>query len=369
MVVVLLVAGTGLFVHARGAVNQVALASQPKGVTVVTARQATFRSHHRYVGTIEPWVQARIGPQLVSGYVDTVLVRPGARVTRGQVIATLDCRHTSAARKSITEQAHALERSQAALAKEAARVRSLLNGGYASPDEVEMKTAESESKQAQLLSIEAQALGSSLQVGDCILRAPFEGEVAERLMDPGAFTKPGDAIATVVDRSLLRITADVPEEDFDAIAPKTPIRVRLLATGRTLTATISRRAPSADASTRTVHFEADVQDPERLIPTGTTAEIELDAGEPVRATAVPLSATSIKNAKAQLFVVANDIAHFQVLPVLGEEAGEIFVDPSLTDGSWIVREGRTGLADGDRVAAKLEPPTTKTAMTAGRKVP
>src|SRR5213082_3135264 len=49
---------------------------------------------------------ARVGPQYVSAYVGTVLVRPGAVVKRGEVLATLDCRNASAATREIAARAH-----------------------------------------------------------------------------------------------------------------------------------------------------------------------------------------------------------------------------------------------------------------------
>ena len=63
----------------------------------IAAVAKDFRPSRTYVGTMEAWLSASIGPQLVSAYVDTVLVRPGAVVKRGEVLATLDCRDASAA--------------------------------------------------------------------------------------------------------------------------------------------------------------------------------------------------------------------------------------------------------------------------------
>src|SRR6185437_6760947 len=175
-----LAVGGGLFLRSRSRVNKVALAASPKGVTVVEAKAAAFRPRRRYVGTVEPWVEAKVGPQLVSAYVDTVLVRPGAIVKRGDVIATLDCRSTSTQSREVEMQARSVAAMQAALAKEAGRVKGLLAGGYASPNEVELKEADSASKQAKLLALQAQLQGTSLQVNDCVLRAPFDGEIADR---------------------------------------------------------------------------------------------------------------------------------------------------------------------------------------------
>src|SRR5262249_8745787 len=212
--------------RAGSRVNKTPLEGRPKGVTAVAGRAATYRASRRYVGTIQPWIEARIGPQLVSGYVDTVLVRPGDAVKRGQVIATLDCRNASASSKAVAMQARALQAEQEAIAHEAARVAELKEGGFASPNEIERRAADSASKQAELMETQAKMQRATLEVNDCVLRAPFAGETATRTLDPGAFVRPGAAVAAVIDRTTVRVVADVPEADFDAVGAGTPVRIR-----------------------------------------------------------------------------------------------------------------------------------------------
>jgi len=73
-------------------------------------------------------------------------------------------------------------------------------------------------------------------------------------VDPGAFVHPGDSVATIVDRATVRVTVEVPEIDFEYVAPGTLVRIRALANDRELAGTIARRSPAADPSTRTVHI-------------------------------------------------------------------------------------------------------------------
>lgn len=350
---VLLVLGLGAFMvlHAESQVNKIALGTTARPVTVVEAKASTYRSSRTYIGTIEPWVEAKVGPQLVSAYVDTVLVRPGATVKKGDVLATLDCRNASATSQAVAMQARALDERQKALTHEAARVQGLLDGGFVSPNEAEQKTAQSAEQQAQLLATQAKLLGSSLEVNDCILRAPFSGEIAMRTIDPGAFVRPGTSLVSVVDRTTVRVTADAPEVDFAVVAPGTKVGIHVIATGRNLDATISRRAPSADSSTRTVHFELDVSDPLRSIPVGTTGELRIEIGEPVPATEIPLYAASVRGTKASLFVVEGEVAHARIVSILGEIGGKLFLEAELKSGALVVTEGRALLSDGDRVTA------------------
>jgi len=346
--------GALLMGRAESQVNRVALDSRPKGVTVVAARAASYRPSRRYVGTILPWIEARVGPQLVSGYVDTVLVRPGDVVTRGQVLATLDCRNASASSKAVSMQARALQAEQTAVAHESARIAQLQEGGFASPNEIERHAADSASKEAQLMESQARMQRASLEVGDCVLRAPFAGEITSRPVDPGAFVRPGSEVASVVDRETVRVVAEVPESDFDVVHAGVPVEIRALATARPLHATISRRSPSADLATRTVHIEIDVPDHDRSLPVGTTAELSIDVGEPRQATELPLIAASVRGEKATVFVVEGRVAHKTVHAILGEHAGSVFLATTLAPGSHVVTEGRSLLADGDAVEPALE---------------
>ena len=357
-----LAAGAYLIGHSEAQTNKVALASKAKPVTAIVAKSTSYQPSRVYVGTLEAWMTASIGPQLVSGYVDTVLVRPGAVVKRGEVLATLDCRDTTAENQSVAMEARAIDARQKALAVESARLRSLVQGQFVSANEAEQKSAQAMAEQARLEAMKAKLTLSGLEVSDCILRAPFDGEVGTRTIDPGAFIRPGMAIVSVVDRSTVRLSADAPEIDFDVVAPGRDVHVRLSATRQELVGTVSRRAPIADPATRSVHFEVDLIDPERHIPVGTTGEAQLNVGAAIPATEIPIYAASVRGRKATVFVVEGDVARSVTVQVLGESGGSLFVDLALKPGSLVVTEGRALLANGDRVTFQVEKETAAPAV-------
>jgi RND family efflux transporter MFP subunit len=351
-VAIVLVAMVGMYLRAESRTNHVALASTPKRVSVLKAKATTFRPLRSYIGTTAAWNAARVGPQYVSAYVGTVLVRPGAVVKRGEVLATLDCRNASAATKEIAARAHAIEERQAAIQHEAERTKEMQEGGFASANELEQLTAKSAAEKAEAESMRASLVSRSLEVDDCILRAPFAGEVAERFVDPGAYLRPGNPVASVIDRNQVRIVADAPEADFTVVAPGTPVKIEVEATGAKLDATISRRAPAADDVTRTVHFEIDVPNAAHALPVGTTARLTIDVGEPQPAIEVPLRAATVRGDKATLFAVEGGVAKSEVFKVFGEAGGSLFVEPKLKAGTPVVVVGRALLDDGDKVEAK-----------------
>ncbi len=352
---VLLIGGL-LVWRAEAKTDKVAMASSPKPVTVIHAPATPYRAERMYVGTIRPWIEASVGPQFISAYVDTVLVRPGAVVKRGDVLATLDCRNASAQTQALASQARAVDARQVAVAHQSNRTQGLLDGGFVSPNEAEQQAAQSAAASAELAASQANLARSALDVNDCILRAPFDGEVATRTTDPGAFVRPGTYIVGVVDRSTVRMTADAPETDFDIVAPGTRVSVVVVSTTKRIDATITRRAPSADPGTRTVHFEIDIFDPTRSIPVDTTGEVHIEVGDPVAATRVPISAVSSNGTKATIFAIDGDVAHSRTFTLLGELGGDMYFRPAdLPADTEVVTEGRALLADEDRVTVNVVP--------------
>ncbi|HSY25602.1 MAG TPA: efflux RND transporter periplasmic adaptor subunit [Polyangiaceae bacterium] len=340
--------------HMEGRTNKQALVDHPARVAFVRAREVTYRPSRTYVGTLRPWVEANVGPQLVSAYVDTVLVRPGAVVRRGDVLATLDCRPTNTEQATVAMQARALAARQKAVADEADRTRRLLDGGFASANEVEQALAQSAVETAQLAAQQAMIAHGSLQISDCVLRAPFDGEVGDRYADPGSYVHPGAAVVSIVDRGTVRFVADAPEGDFGVVAPRTPVRLHLDATGQDTTGAVSRRAPHADREVRTVHFEVDIPNPDRVIPVDTTAEVRIEVGAATVATAIPIHAATVQGSRATLFVVEEDRARLHVIKVLDESSGDLLLEHALLPHTPVITEGRALLHDGDRVDASDE---------------
>jgi RND family efflux transporter MFP subunit len=335
--------------------SHTALADAPKGVTLIEAKPASYRASRRYVGAVRPWLEARIGPQFVAAFVDDVLVRPGDPVEKGALLARLACRHVAANAQALSESAKAQAAQQQAAAGESKRLAEMVKLGFVSQNEAEKKLAESEAERGRMLSAQAKTLSGALEQNDCFLRAPFAGEISERFVDPGAFVRPGSALLTLVDRSKVRVVADAPETEFGLVEPGAATKIHLLATGQEIDGTIARRAPAADAGTRTIRFEIDLANGTHLLPTGTSAELWLEVGDARSALEVPLAAATVRGNKATVFVIEGDVARSKSLRLLGEKKGNLFLEASLPAATKVVLEGRSTLRDGDRVRGAADP--------------
>jgi RND family efflux transporter MFP subunit len=241
---------------------------------------------------------------------------------------------------------------QEALAHRADRMGGLVDEGFVSKDEAETQRAQSDSKASELVSTRAKLQRATLEVDDCVLRAPFDGEIAARPADPGMFVRPGSTVVVVVQRNAVRVAAEVPETDFALVPRKTRVEVHMLATGLDKVATVSRRAPAADPGTRTVHIELDLDNADHGIPVGTTAELRVDVGEALGATEVPLLGAIVKGERATVWLIDKQTAHKVTARVIGERAGSVFVDAAVVPtGAHVVTEGRGLLREGDKVDA------------------
>jgi membrane fusion protein, multidrug efflux system len=348
-----LAVGAGQYVFLRGTADHShALSEAPRPVTTVAAEATQFQAERRYVGTVEPWVEAQIGPQVVAAYVKDVRVRPGAEVRAGDLLAVLDCRNADASARATEAQAQAIEKMQSAISDEAKHMANLVGSGFVSQTESERRNAQSLSEAARAAAVRAELESTRVAVGDCALRAPFSGEIGNRYADPGAFASPGSRLLSVVDRSTVRVVVDVSETDFEVVAPGSPVHIRFLTTGREVEAKVTRRSPEADSSTRTVEIEIDLPNQNRALPIHTTAEVLVKVGTPLPARRVPLSAATVRGSKAKLFVVDGQVAHQSVVPVLGDAAGSLYLEPTIPEGALVVTDGRTGLHDGDKVSVQ-----------------
>ncbi len=274
-------------------------------VGVARATATIYANTRRYVGRLEPWAHAVIGPKTLSAYVAAVMVRPGDDVVKGDTLATLDCRNALAVAPQREPQ---------------------VEGAPSAP--------------------------APRGVGDCTFRAPFDGEVATRTADPGTFVAPGQAILTLVDRSTIRLVVDVPESDFNEVKPGTAVTIRSLATGGTVTSRVSRRAPAADMNSHSVNIEIDLTDDEKLLPLGTTAEVVTQLGEPTSASEIPASAAKIRGDIASVMVVDGDTVSRVRVKLLGERDGKVYVEPTLAPGTQVVVDSAKQLRDGDHVTVR-----------------
>lgn len=170
----------------------------------VAVRDTILAAVIEAAGTVEPIQQASLSTRLMAT-VQSVAVQEGARVTKGQVLVTLDTRDLEARQAQVEaglSEAEAVERNADAMAR---RIRALFADSAAT--RVQLEQAETGLTRAQAGVRTARAAAAELAAvrSYAEVRAPFAGVVTRRHVDAGAMATPGAPLVSVDDLSRLRV--------------------------------------------------------------------------------------------------------------------------------------------------------------------
>jgi RND family efflux transporter MFP subunit len=322
---------------------------EPIPVGVISPVYISYQATKHYPGVLLPWNIRRMGTQFLSSSVSTVLVRPGDRVNHGDVLLTLDCRHATASSQAIALQAKALEAKQQSVAHENARLQSLLSSGLIASHELEHLQSKNEAEIAEMAAIKAKMKRNYIEADDCILRAPFDGEVIERRVEPGDYIRPGDTALVLMDRHTMRFYGEAEEKDFTELSPDTVVYVSSKILGIGWHARISRRNPYVQEHLHRIMFEVDIAHVDQDVPMNTPAEMRLTLAQKYPTARLPRSAVQIKDNIAMLYVVENHQAYEKEYKLIGQDDSYVYIDSRLMSDTKVVIDHKNLLSHGDIV--------------------
>lgn len=211
-------------------------------VTVVSARVDTFKHYFEVYGNVDVKRNAVLVAES-PGNVQTINVREGDRVTKGQVIVKLDdalVRTNIAEVETSYELAKSLFERQERLWKE--------NIG----SEVQYLEAKNRKE-----SLESSLATLQEQVAKTTIRAPFSGVVEEIMLKVGEMAGAGVPVARVLDLSEFHIEAEVPESYVMNLREGNEVEV-IFPDVDTLNATITTIGSFINPSNRTFRILVDV---------------------------------------------------------------------------------------------------------------
>lgn len=359
---------------------------------VAVARAAARNLSHNVVLTAEfrPFQEIEVMAK-VAGYVKTIYVDAGDRVTQGQLLAILEIPEMAS---DIARAKATLQRSQA----EVARARDELQRAQAAHDmnhlaftrlaavivtrpglvaQQEIDDAHSRDLQTEAqVSAARSALAASeeqVRVSEAEqtkintmfeytrVTAPFAGVVTKRFADTGSMIQAGTASTTqtmplvrLSENGLLRLILPVPESDVPLIKVGKSVQVNVPTLHRVFPGKIARFSDKLQLSTRTMDTEVDVANPQLIIVPGMYAEVSLPLAESSNALAVPLQAIGGSEEKPTVFLV-NQTGHIEERPVeLGIQTSDMAeVKAGLAAGDLVVVGSRSQLKPGQQVVPKI----------------
>ena len=190
----------------------------------------------------------------VGGPVVDVAVSKGQRVARGELLANVDTRDYEVQVKNLAAKLAEKRAKLDQVTEEYQRVRGLYQHDNASKSDFDRARAAVDVGKAQVESTEASLRASKLALSDTALEAPFDGVVADRLVDTYQVVSAGQPVLLFQDMRGLEVVIAVPEREVTALTHSAPkaILVRFDALpAEEFPATVKEFATETDRQTQT----------------------------------------------------------------------------------------------------------------------
>jgi RND family efflux transporter MFP subunit len=343
------------------------------------------------VGSLFPFEEVTVSSE-VEGRVDEVYVDVGDPVARGRALVKI---HPVELSLSLEEQQAALRQIEARLArpdgagalespKDAAEVRKaeadridahqkyerakeLFAGGLIARgifDEAEARyngaRAAYDMAVQNVQNLRAQAAQRSASVAladkklrDTVIRAPFAGQVRQRLVSPGQYVKVQTPVMVVVDNDPVRVRLKVPEKMAGWVAVGQAVDVRVEAyPDRTFAGKISRMNPSVETDTRSLEVEALLANEQGLLKPGFFARASIASSHVDTALLVPRQAVRYLYGVYNVYTVEDKKLRGTEVKLGSQEGDEAEIVDGLKEGDRVaVPIDGEALRDGATVAA------------------
>lgn len=310
-----------------------------KAVTVSQVKLSGEQSDMRYSGTIEASRTIPLTFQ-TTGTVLSVLVEAGDVVSKGQLLATVD--------KASAQNMYDIANAKYQQAKDAYdRLKKVYDSG--SLPEIKWVEMQTNLEQAQ------SSLAMSRESLDkCNLKAPSDGIVGERNIEPGmsALTITGAPIK-LVEINDVYIVISVPENELNQLKKGQKATITVSALGeKTVTGQIATISPVADAISRTYEAKILVHNSQHELKPGMVCDVAIARSKGASCVLVPYqSVGKDSNGDTYIFVVdtLSRRVHKQKVQTGAFSGSDLVVTAGLTVGQTVVCEGKDRLSENDQI--------------------
>ncbi|MGD9342244.1 MAG: efflux RND transporter periplasmic adaptor subunit [Chromatiales bacterium] len=316
--------------------GQAALAQQgppPPTVRVDQAQRQKMASVVQAPGTVVSRNDARIAAE-ISGRLSWV-AEAGDLIESGDVIARIDDRALSLQLQEDDATIKRLEANLVYLSQQLDRLQKLARQNNAARNQLDESTAQKAMAEQDLVQARVSREQTLYSLQRAQVRAPFSGQIVERMVQAGEFISVGGTIARLVDTTNIEVRARAPM----VVAPylfadmKVTVRDQRHFTNNTIRSVI----PVGDERSRMIEVRVAL-DPDSWV-IGSAVRVELPRSEATEVVAVPRDA----------LILRQDIIYLFKL-VEGNKVEQIPVQTGVGNGSMI--EVRGNISDGDQVVIR-----------------
>ena len=347
-------------------------AEEARPVKTMVVEAGNLPSVRSFPGRVEASKMADLAFQ-VPGVLVSLPAREGERVSKGKVIAQLRQDEFQArlqtAQGSLDQARAQLGAAQSALANsktESERFGRLVETNAVSRSDYDSaqtayRAAEENynGQQAAIRALEGRLAEVKLQLGDSALRAPYDGVVAQRLVDVGQNVVPNSPVIRFQNVNDVDIVVDVPEGFVASSLRSSAIQQGVaelgIAPGQQFPVRVKEIAQIADPRTQVFEVRFAMKAPPRItaLP-GMTANVTITIRgneRPGNLVVVPISAVSKQDTGEQVVWIlgADQTVHRRIVKLGAPTGNQIEIISGLQSGDRIVVAGATFLQEGMRV--------------------
>jgi membrane fusion protein (multidrug efflux system) len=332
-------------------------AASLREVATQRVRAVPIRSRAEVAGVLEARRSVRLFGE-TRGPVIAVGAEQLDRVDAGQMLVTID---PLLAEVAVERAEAAVTRTRSQLALERSnleRLRSLAEGGVASPSDLDDAVNAERVASATLRESRAELVRARDDLGKKIIAAPFAGVLRSFPIEVGEYVSEGQRLAELLDLETARVSIGLSDREVVAVRGGHRVGVQVEAyPGESFEGTILRVGAAADVVHKKFPVEVELPNPAgRLLP-GMVVRVSLELGEAEPRKLIPRDATVDEFGLRFVYVVERDAAdgplvarrrRVAVRPLPFQPA-DFEVVSGLAEGDEIAVTGIRQLRDGERV--------------------
>ncbi|HIE33424.1 MAG TPA: efflux RND transporter periplasmic adaptor subunit, partial [Thermodesulfobacteriaceae bacterium] len=233
--------------------------------------------------------------------------------------------------------------------KELKRLRSLAKQNNAARTMLEQTESDRNVARADLTAARVRVKLAQDRVARSVLRAPFSGTVAQRLLQPGEWAESGTEVMRLVNTDLVEVRAMVPLSALKFVKKGAQLRVQVDSDAHH--ATVRSLVPVGDLQSRLMDLRLDLNGNPR--PAGQGGKVAVPTAQAVKALTVHRDAIVLRRSGAYLYRVNAQSSAERVNVTLGVASGDyIQVIGELAVGELVITVGNERMRPGQQVRVK-----------------
>lgn len=346
-----------------GSLTATAIAQGPSPVKVATLVKKEVVEKRLLSGTIRPRLRVDVA-SIEAGRIESIAVREGDSVKKGQTIAQLDNRQLQLRIKVVEAQQAETRARMERFEKELQLLQQDLDGLARAEKELKGSVSDREMRSAQirvtnnrseistlaasLKTLEAQLKSLTTSLADTRISAPFDGIITKRYLDRGAWVATGGKLVSLMSVGDLEAWIPIPESISPKLLADATIEITTTQSPKAISLNNIRILPDADPRSRNYHLVAPLSNSDNLLYPGMALNASVPNGK--RSEQLVISSDALMRNAAGFFLYKvqtgpqGSIAMpIPVTIIFRSGADAIISSPGLAAGDAIIVEGNERL--------------------------